>query len=86
VNEGCKIAISGMHGNNGIAKSRNDTFYVGNSMRGGVSVLEKRSNNTLVLTDTVATSEVFHSVSLIWAAVDKYIISEQQVVQLTTCQ
>jgi hypothetical protein len=65
VDDGCKIAISGMHGNNGIAKDKNDTFYVANALRGGVSVLQKQSDNTLALTDAVGTRKTFsHKVSL----------------------
>ena len=46
-----------MKGNNGIAKAKNDTFYVASCLRAAVSVLEKQSDNTLVLTDVVPTGE-----------------------------
>jgi hypothetical protein len=55
---GCKIVAANMHANNGIARPRddnNDTFYVGNMFRGEIRVLERRADDTLVLTDVIHT-------------------------------
>lgn len=54
VEEGCKFATSKVHDANGIA-SVNDTFYVTNSLKGSVTVLERQSDNSLVLTDVIPT-------------------------------
>ncbi|EAU91102.2 serum paraoxonase/arylesterase [Coprinopsis cinerea okayama7 len=53
VDEGCKFAIQGMHGNNGIAQAPNGTIYVVNSLHGALNVLERQADNTLVLTDVI---------------------------------
>lgn len=42
-----------MHGNNGIARAANGTFYVANALKGGLYVLEEQANNTLILKDFV---------------------------------
>jgi len=73
VDEGCKIAISNMHGNNGITRAKNDTFYVANCLWGGLTILEKQSDNTLVLTDSVHTDRGIDNLSIddegfVWAA------------------
>lgn len=60
--EGCKFAVTNMHGNNGITKAPNNTFYVANSIFGGVTILEQQSDNTLVLTDVVRTGDTAHIV------------------------
>jgi arylesterase / paraoxonase len=54
VDNGCKIAISGLHGNNGIARAQNGTVYVGNSKFGQIRVFEEQNDQSLVLTDIVA--------------------------------
>jgi len=46
-----------MHGNNGIARAANGTFYVANCLKGGLYVLKEGTNNTLVLTDFVPVGE-----------------------------
>ena len=61
VEDGCKYAISRMHGNNGIARAKNDTFYVSSSLNGAVSILEKQADNTLVLVDGMKLGEVLQS-------------------------
>lgn len=43
-----------MHGINGIARAANRTFYVANSLKGGLYVLDEQANNTLVLKDFVS--------------------------------
>ncbi|KAG6862198.1 hypothetical protein C0995_002128 [Termitomyces sp. Mi166 len=54
---GCKYAITRMQGNNGIARAQNDTFYVVNSLAGAISILERQSDDTLVITDTIPAGE-----------------------------
>ncbi|KAF8135716.1 hypothetical protein EV363DRAFT_1212460 [Boletus edulis] len=56
--EGCKFAYTGLHSSNGIVKGTNpgnDTFYVGDSVLGDVTVLERQSDNTLALTEVIKT-------------------------------
>ncbi|KAG6813313.1 hypothetical protein H0H92_012126 [Tricholoma furcatifolium] len=70
---GCKYAIAKMHGNNGIARALNDTFYVGNSLMGGITVLERQSDDSLVITDAIHTDRPLDNISLdsrgaLWAA------------------
>lgn len=56
IDEGCKFAIKNLHSANGIIRSyTNDTFYVGSVMGGGLQVLEKQADNSLVLTEVVDT-------------------------------
>jgi arylesterase/paraoxonase len=53
---GCKTAIGHMQGNNGIVRSRhNDTFYVANCLRGEIRVLERQSDDSLVLDGVIKT-------------------------------
>ncbi|KAK7685311.1 hypothetical protein QCA50_011674 [Cerrena zonata] len=54
VDEGCKFAAKNLPSANGIARSPiNDTFYVASGFGGGLQILEKQTDNTLVLTDVV---------------------------------
>ena len=46
-----------MQGNNGIAKAQNDTIYVASSMGGGISILERQQDNTLVLSENIKTGK-----------------------------
>jgi len=57
VDEGCKLATPKIHDANGIA-SVNDTFYVANSLKASVTVLERQADNSLVLTDVIPTSKL----------------------------
>ncbi|KAF8160654.1 hypothetical protein B0H34DRAFT_697546 [Crassisporium funariophilum] len=71
--KGCHYAIQNMHGNNGIAAAPNGTFYVANAVSGGLYVLEKQADNTLVLTDSVPTDRGMDNLSIdsegsVWAA------------------
>ena len=50
-----------MCSNNGIARAKNDTFYVAHSVNGAVSILEKQTDNTLVLVDGIKLGEVLQS-------------------------
>ena len=55
VDEGCKYAAKNLQSANGIARSPiNDTFYVGSALGGGLYILEKQTDNTLVLTDVLS--------------------------------
>ncbi|KAF7782217.1 hypothetical protein Agabi119p4_1593 [Agaricus bisporus var. burnettii] len=72
VNEGCKYAIQGMTGNNGIARAPNGTYYVG-STSVGLTVLERQTDNTLVVTDIIKTDRGMDNLSIdseghVWAA------------------
>lgn len=55
IDDGCKIAIAGTHGSNGIAAAPNGTIYVANSLYGGVLFLEPQADNTLVIIESVKT-------------------------------
>ncbi|KAF5385826.1 hypothetical protein D9615_002466 [Tricholomella constricta] len=55
VKDGCKFAITKMHGNNGIARAQNDTFYVMNSPGGAINILERQADNSLVVTEEIPT-------------------------------
>jgi len=71
VEEGCKLATPKIHDANGIA-SVNDTFYVANSLKGTVTVLERQTDNSLVLTDVISTGRVVDNLSIdqdgmVWA-------------------
>ncbi|KAI0063654.1 calcium-dependent phosphotriesterase [Artomyces pyxidatus] len=73
VDRGCKIAISGMRGNNGIAKAQNETYYVGSCMSGEVRVLERQADDLLVTTDLIRLDRVLDNLSVdddgvLWAA------------------
>ncbi|KAF8647126.1 hypothetical protein AX16_006957 [Volvariella volvacea WC 439] len=73
VEHGCKFAATNMHGNNGIARAPNDTFYVANVMWGGITIMELQADNTLVRTDFVATDRGIDNIAIdangaVWAA------------------
>jgi hypothetical protein len=73
IENGCHYAIQNMQANNGIAMAPNGTFYVANSMKGGLSVLESQADKTLVLTDFVPTDRPMDNLSVdsegfVWAA------------------
>ena len=55
IDDGCKSAITGTHGSNGIAAAPNGTVYVSNSIFGGVLFLEPQADNTLVVSESVRT-------------------------------
>ncbi|KAH6914437.1 serum paraoxonase/arylesterase [Coprinopsis sp. MPI-PUGE-AT-0042] len=73
VNEGCKYAVQKMHWNNGIAQAPNGTVYVVNSLPGGISVMEKQADHSLVLTDYIEADRTLDNVMVdseghVWAA------------------
>jgi len=73
VGEGCKIAIAGLHGSNGIARTQNGTVYVANSKFDQIQVLEEQNEHNLVLTDTISLDRLTDNLSIdtngaLWAA------------------
>jgi hypothetical protein len=46
-----------MFANNGIARAKNDTFYVANAAKGKLNILERQADDTLVLTDVISTGK-----------------------------
>src|SRR5260370_16781161 len=53
VDEGCKIAMDGLPGSNGIARAQNGTVYVANSKFGQIHVLDQQNDHSLVLTHII---------------------------------
>ncbi|KAJ6499411.1 hypothetical protein C8R45DRAFT_114763 [Mycena sanguinolenta] len=74
VDSGCKYVARNLHAANGIVRAtNNDTFYVANSLAGGVTVLQRQSDNALLKTHTIATDRGLDNLSMdtdgvIWAA------------------
>ncbi|KIM45407.1 hypothetical protein M413DRAFT_17405 [Hebeloma cylindrosporum] len=73
VESGCHFAIQKMHGNNGIARAANGTFYVANCLKGGLYVLEEQADNILLLKDFVPVDRGMDNLSIdsdgfVWAA------------------
>jgi hypothetical protein len=73
VDQGCKISVAGMPGNNGIARSQNGTIYVGSAKIGGISTFEEQRDHSLVLTDVIPTDRIVDNLSVdengaLWAA------------------
>ncbi|KAF5321192.1 hypothetical protein D9619_001339 [Psilocybe cf. subviscida] len=79
-NLGCHYAVQNMLGCNGIARAPNGTVYVADSIWGGISILERQADNTLVLTDKVATDRALDNLMVdsnghVWAAGFPYMVS-----------
>jgi len=73
VDDGCKVSVAGMPGNNGIARSQNGTIYVGSAKIGRISTFEEQSDHSLVLTDVISTDRIVDNLSVdeggaLWAA------------------
>ncbi|KAF7361957.1 Serum paraoxonase/arylesterase 2 [Mycena venus] len=74
VESGCKYVARKLHSANGIVRApTNDTFYVSNSLLGGITVLERQSDNTLLKTHTIPTDRGIDNLSIdkdgvMWAA------------------
>jgi len=73
VDDGCKISVAGMLGNNGITRSQNGTIYVGSAKIGRISTFEEQSDHSLVLTDVISTDRILDNLSIdengaLWAA------------------
>ncbi|KAJ7070140.1 hypothetical protein C8F01DRAFT_1115438 [Mycena amicta] len=61
----CKIVAPNIHGANGIVRARaNDTFFVANSLFGGITVLERQQDNTLLKTHTIPTDRALDNLSM----------------------
>ncbi|PPQ95320.1 hypothetical protein CVT26_008165 [Gymnopilus dilepis] len=73
VESGCKFALTNTHASNGIAVAPNGTLYVADCVYGGVTVLEKQMDNTLVVTDTIKTEYALDNLAVdadgqLWAS------------------
>ncbi|KAJ7262287.1 hypothetical protein B0H12DRAFT_1201416 [Mycena haematopus] len=74
VDSGCKSVVQNIHAANGIVRAtNNDTFYVANSLAGGVTVFQRQSDNVLLKTHTIPTDRGLDNLSMdtdgvIWAA------------------
>ncbi|KAF9527376.1 hypothetical protein CPB83DRAFT_403804 [Crepidotus variabilis] len=73
VADGCHLAITNLHGSNGIAMAENRTFYVANAINGGVTILEEQMDHTLVMTDVISIDRGIDNLSVdseghVWAA------------------
>lgn len=55
------MAITKMFSNNGIVWAKNDTFFVASSLAPKLTVLKRKNDNTLVVTDTVQTGGLHFS-------------------------
>jgi arylesterase / paraoxonase len=49
------LAVTGLAGANGIARNKQDVFYVANDKYPEIRVLEKQADNSLVVTDVIKT-------------------------------
>ena len=80
VEDGCRVAASGMHANNGIARAPNGTVYVASLMGpAGVTVLEEQSDHTLVIIDSI-------KISMLSAPMKIHSLIKIQTTQLIICQ
>jgi len=61
---GCKIAVDGLKGANGIAQGPGGLYFVSNDGFGEISVLERQDDDTLVLTDIVSTDMPMDNISV----------------------
>ncbi|KAF7376049.1 Serum paraoxonase/arylesterase 2 [Mycena sanguinolenta] len=74
VDSGCKLVTPNLHAANGIVRAtNNDTFYVGNSHGGGVTVFQRQEDNALLKTHTIPADRGLDNLSMdtdgvIWAA------------------
>jgi len=73
IDDGCKFAITGTHGSNGIAAAPNGTVYVSNCLYGGILFLEPQTDNTLVISESVKTDHALDNIAVdadgqLWAA------------------
>ncbi|KAF7299393.1 Serum paraoxonase/arylesterase 2 [Mycena indigotica] len=61
----CKTVAPDIHGANGITRSRtNDTFFVANALFGGITVLERQHDNTLLKTHVIPTDRGLDNLSM----------------------
>ncbi|KAI0276382.1 serum paraoxonase/arylesterase [Russula aff. rugulosa BPL654] len=64
VDEGCKIAVDGLSGSNGIVRAQNGTVYVADAKLGGIHVLEEQNDHSLVLVDNIAMDRYVDNLSI----------------------
>ncbi|KAA1472954.1 serum paraoxonase/arylesterase [Dentipellis sp. KUC8613] len=62
--QGCKYAITGLPDTNGITRAPNDTYYVADAQFGGVRVLERQADNSLVVLDHIKTDRGIDNVAV----------------------
>lgn len=67
------MAIDGLMGANGITKDKNGLYYVASSKTGRIYVLERQSDNTLVIVDEIPLDRPVDNVAVdrngaIWGA------------------
>ncbi|KAJ7188380.1 hypothetical protein C8R46DRAFT_1054614 [Mycena filopes] len=81
IQSGCKFALKNIHGANGIVRApNNESFYVANSILGGITVLERQSDNALLKTHTIPTDRGIDNLSMdtdgvVWGAGIPYLLS-----------
>jgi len=73
VDEGCKIAMGGLRGSNGIVRALNGTVYVASSLSGKINVFEEENDHSLVSGDVIALGRSVDNLSIdtnqaLWAA------------------
>ncbi|KAJ7579296.1 hypothetical protein C8J56DRAFT_965373 [Mycena floridula] len=73
LDEGCKVAISGLPSSNGIAEASNGTIYVASVLGGSLRVLEQQQDHSLVVTDVITSEYPMDNLSIdqdgaVWAA------------------
>ncbi|PPR05896.1 hypothetical protein CVT24_006637, partial [Panaeolus cyanescens] len=79
VEKGCKIALANTVSSNGIAGAPNGTLYVASTAGGFVTFLEKQSDNSLVVSDTVNVGYALDNLSVdadgqLWLAVIPHVM------------
>ncbi|KAF9568249.1 calcium-dependent phosphotriesterase [Agrocybe pediades] len=63
IDEGCKYSLDKTHSSNGITSAPNGTIYVSDSIFGGVTALERQTDNTLVVAESISTERVVDGIS-----------------------
>lgn len=58
---GCKLAVTGLRGANGIARGNDGLYFVANDRFGEIFVLEMQDDHSLVLTDTIRSGACYMS-------------------------
>lgn len=71
---GCKVAVTKLQTANGIADAKNGTIYVANNA-GGLYVLERQNDDSLVLSEYIKTGKLPNSLGLPFHDVTKKIVS-----------
>ena len=76
--EGCKVAVDGLMGANGITKDKDGLYYVASSKTGRIYVLERQLDNTLVVVDEIPLDRPVDNLSVdrsgaVWAAGSQFV-------------